>query len=170
MKSIKHFTYLMILITALSSCNRLYWQRNKVRAAKRKQHQTMQLYINNKVPYIFNDDFNELVEKNCKKEFEKLGYSFNYKDTPDFVTVIKINMDSFTTSGVYTFNTGGTSSFWRTYKRNSVRAILFDYTITNTKFKTIKWSNQNDIYYFNDANTNSKRSNNMVKYTIRYGK
>lgn len=170
MRTIKYFTHLLILTMALSSCNQLYWQRNKVKAAKKKQLHTMQLYIDNKVPYIFNDEFNSRIEKNCKKEFEKMGYSFNFKDTPDFVTVIKINMDSFPTSGVYTFNSGGTTSFWRTYKRNNVRAILFEYTITNTKFKTIKWSNQNDIYYFNDANINSKRGNNMVKFTIRYGK
>lgn len=167
-------TKIAILFTAitlitLSGCQRLYWQRDKVRAVN-KTYQSMEVYIENKVPYIFNPDFDTKLKSTCKVEFERMGYTFIYKDTPDFVTVVKINMDSFATSGVYTFSAGGPTSFWKTYKRNNVRAILFDYKITNTKNKTVKWDNQNDIFYFYDAYRNSQRSNNMIKYTIRYGK
>ena len=167
-------TKIAILFTAitlitLSGCRRLYWQRDKVRAVN-KTYQSMEVYIENKVPYIFNPDFDTKLKSTCKVEFERMGYTFSYKDTPDFVTVVKINMDSFATSGVYTFSAGGPTSFWKTYKRNNVRAILFDYKINNTKNKTVKWANQNDIFYFYDAYRNSQRSNNMIKYTIRYGK
>ena len=158
-----------IILITLSGCQRLYWQRNKVRTGN-KSYQSMEVYIENKVPYIFNLDFDAKLKNTCKTEFERMGYTFNYKDTPDFITVIKINMDSFATSGVYTFGAGGPTSFWKTYKRNNVRAILFDYTITSTKYNTVKWANKNDIFYFYDAYRNSQRSMNMIKYTIRYGK
>ena len=163
-----------ILLTAtmlllISSCQRVYWQRNKVRSGKKKLP-SMEVYIENKVPYIFTTDFTDKLKQTCQKEFKKMGFTLTYKDTPDFVTVVKINMDSFATSGVYTFGAGGPTSFWKTYKRNNVRAILFDYKITDTKFKNVKWTNQNDIYYFADAYRNSQRSSNMIKYTIRYGK
>ena len=135
-------TKIAILFTAitlitLSGCQRLYWQRDKVRAVN-KTYQSMEVYIENKVPYIFNPDFDTKLKSTCKVEFERMGYTFSYKDTPDFVTVVKINMDSFATSGVYTFSAGGPTSFWKTYKRNNVRAILFDYKINNTKNKTVK--------------------------------
>lgn len=157
------------MLTMLLSCHQVYWQRNKVRVGKRL-NQSIRVDIENKVPQIFNSSFNARLKETCEKEFVRMGYTLKYKEQPDFIATITIGMDSFNVEGIYTFHSAGITSFFRTYKKDNVRAILFNYNMVNTRYKTVKWQENNDIYYFDDTDRNSRRSNNMIKYTIRYGK
>lgn len=158
-----------LLISFISGCHQVYWQRNKVRVGKRL-NQSVKVEINNQVPYVFNTDFNAKLKSTCEKEFTRMGYTLQYKELPDFIATITISMDSFKVEGVYTFHSAGLTSLFRTYKKDNVKAILFNYNMVSTKYKTVKWQENNDIYYFDDSDRNSRRSNNMIKYTIRYGK
>lgn len=158
----------VLLLLLSMGCQKRYWHR-KVSYTK-KATQSIMVVIDNKVPYVFRDDFNSTLKKTCEKEFESMGYSLVYKDSPDFVANVKIDMDSFSVNGVYVLGKGGPSFFWQAYKKTRVYALLFDYKISYVRNKAIKWEEHNDIYYFDDVYKNSSRANNMIKYTIRYGK
>jgi hypothetical protein len=153
----------------LFSCHQLYWQRNKVRVSPKHKTLTVDVQIINKVPEIFTTDFGERLKDACKNEFERMGYNTNFKDSADLVAFVTIGMDSFTVKGSYALSQGR-ESFWRMYKRDQVKAILFDYKIYDRKRLLTRWTNQNDIYYFSDEARNTRRSINMIRYTIRYGK
>lgn len=158
----------IILLTTLS-CRQVYWQRNKVRSSGKQLNYSIAVEIKNTVPEIFNPNFNQSLKENCEKEFLRMGYKLTYKDKPDYLATITISMDTFSINGTYTFGQGP-RTIWQTYKRDKVKAILFDYQIFNIKLARTKWLEQNDIYYFDDVDRNAKRSINMIKYTIRYGK
>ncbi len=160
---------LTIAVLLLLGCHQRYWQR-KVVFVPQKATQSVRVIIDNKVPYVFKDDFNAVLKKTCEKEFERMGYSIIAKDSPSFIANIKIDMDSFPVNGVYVLGKGGPTYFWQAYKKTKVYALLFDYKISYLKGGAIKWEEHNDIYYFDDVFKNSKRANNMIKYTIRYGK
>lgn len=158
----------VVLFILISACHKRYWQRRVVHVQRGKQ--SIKVVVDNKVSYVFKDGFNLALKKSCEKEFEKMGYSLIYKDSPDFVANIRINLDSFPVNGVYVLGKGGPTAFWQTYKKTKVYALLFDYKITYMKNNAIKWEEHNDIYYFDDVYRNSNRATNMIKYTIRYGK
>lgn len=159
-----------LLLIILSSCHQLYWQRNKIRIRQKQEKPSIEVRIKNKTPYIFNRAFSDELRKVCEEEFVRIGYTTEIKDTPDYIAFIKVDLDSFPVSGVYVFGMGGPSTFWRPYRKEKVYAILFDYRIINNRGTTVKWEEHNDIYYFDNIERNSRRSKNMVKYTIRYGK
>ncbi|MCU0423680.1 MAG: hypothetical protein MUC81_12810 [Bacteroidia bacterium] len=161
--------FITLIIFTLSACNKLYWHRSKVRVGK-KPIASIQVKINNRAPHIFNSNFNTDLEKTCEKEFIKMGYTTSYKDTPDYIAFVTVSYDSFPTQGIYYYGLGGATLFTRHYRKEKVYAILFNYLIVHTKFKSTKWENKNDIFYFDNADRNSRRSINMVKYSIRYGK
>ncbi|MFN7313850.1 MAG: hypothetical protein ACK5UI_10255 [Bacteroidota bacterium] len=168
MKNIKTSGIILIVCFSLIACKQQYWYRNKVKI-ERTVVQSIKVEIENKVPFIFNDRFERDLINDCEKEFIKMGYTTAFKDTPDYVATIQIGLDSFPVKGIYRFGMGGPSSFLRAYKKESVKAILFRYQLFNTRFQTFKWFEENDIYYFDDNDKNSRRSRNMIKYTIRYG-
>jgi len=159
---------ILIFCVLLIGCKQQYWYRNKVKIG-RTAMQSVQVQIVNTVPFIFNNRFETDLIKDCEKEFIKMGYTTTFKDSPDYVATIHIGLDSFPVKGIYRFGMGGPSSFLRAYKKESVKAILFRYQLFNTRFRNIKWFEENDIYYFDDNDKNSRRSRNMIKYTIRYG-
>lgn len=163
-------TLAIILITILSSCQQLYWQRNKVRVRQPAKPFSIQVFISNNKSPFFTETFNSDLKTICEDEFVRMGYCLKFKDTPDFTATVKIDMDSFATRGYYVIGTGGPGFFWKAYRKTRVYAILFDYKITNTRNKKTKWEEKNDIYFFDNVNRDSRRSKNMVKYTIRYGK
>ncbi|MES2690713.1 MAG: hypothetical protein V4658_09940 [Bacteroidota bacterium] len=160
----------IILIAVLSSCQQIYWQRSKVRVRQPLRAPSIQVFVNNHRSPFFNETFNKDLKTICEKEFLRMGYCLNFKDTPDFTATVKIDMDSFSTKGYYVIGTGGPGFFWKHYRKDKVYAILFDYKISNTRNKKTKWEEKNDIYFFDNINRDSRRSINMVKYTIRYGK
>jgi hypothetical protein len=162
------FTALLML--TLSACHKHYWQRNKIRIRQQQKKPSIEVRIRNKTPYIFNLTFTDELKTVCEQEFERMGYTIAQTDSPDYIAFIRVDMDSFPVTGVYVFGMGGPSSFWRPYRKEKVYAILFDYRIVNNRSTTVKWEERNDIYYFDNAERNSRRSKNMVKYTIRYGK
>lgn len=167
MRKLLLITSIFLLITL--SCTQVYWQRNKVRSSGKQLNYSIAVEIKNTVPEIFNSTFNDLLKENCEKEFLRMGYKLTYKDKPDYLATITIKMDTFAVHGTYTYGQGN-RTFWRTYKKDQVKAILFDYQIFNIKLARTKWLEQNDIYYFDDIDRNARRSINMIKYTIRYGK
>ncbi len=153
----------------LTACHQLYWQRNKVRVSPKHRTLTVDVRIINKVPGIFTADFDERLKSACNNEFERMGYKTFFKDSADLIAFVTIGLDSFTVKGTYALSQGR-ESFWQMYRRDHVKAILFDYRIMDRRSLLTKWSNQNDIYYFYDESKNSRRSINMIRYTIRYGK
>jgi hypothetical protein len=159
---------LTIAVLLLLGCHKRYWDRRV--GAPQKPRQSIRVVIDNKVPYVFKDGFTTVLKKTCEKEFEDMGYSTIYKDSPHFIANITIDMDSFPVKGVYVLGKGGPTYFWQAYKKTKVYALLFDYKISYLKGGAIKWEEHNDIYYFDDVFKNSRRANNMIKYTIRYGK
>lgn len=160
---------LFILALTLTNCGRLYWQRNKVRSTGKNLNRSMGVQIDNRVPHIFTNDFEEQLKEECTKEFIRMGYKINYTDSPDYWCFVKINLDSFKVSGVYAFSSARLIT-WRTIEKAKVYSIMFDYQIKHAKTHRNKWVGQNDIYYFDNIYRNTKRSINMIKYSIRYGK
>lgn len=163
-------TMAIVLVVTLCSCQQMYWQRSKVRVRQPARPLSIQVFITNNKSAFFTENFNKNLQTVCEKEFERMGYCLNFKDTPDFMATVKIDLDSFSTKGYYVVGTGGPSFFWKAYKKTRVYAILFDYKISNTRTRKTKWEEKNDIYFFDNMNRDSRRSTNMVKYTIRYGK
>lgn len=160
---------LLSLVLLTGSCRQLHWQRAKVRVRSTGKVYSVEVVIENKKPYLFKEGFNEKLKAVCGREFEKLGYTLKYKDKPDYIALIRIDMDSFSTSGYAVVGGGGPTSFWRPYRKDRVYALLFDYALTSTRFSTPKWVEKNDIYFFGDIDRDTRRSLNMIKYTIRYG-
>lgn len=159
-----------IIMLVLSSCHKLYWQRNKIRIRQQHKKPSIEVRIKNKAPHIFNRGFTDELKAVCEEEFLRIGYIISQTDSPDYVAFVRVDMDSFPVTGVYVFGMGGPSSFWKPFRKEKVYAILFDYRIVGNRSNTVKWEEHNDIYYFDNAERNSRRSKNMVKYTIRYGK
>lgn len=165
------------LLPMLFACHRIHWQRNKVRVrthaeASSEQYVTkpsISIRVNNRSPYIFSPEFTDELKLICEKEFERLGYEPMQGDATDYLANIRIEIDSFPVTGVYVFGKGGPSSFWKPYRKEKVYAIVFDYELIDNKYKSIRWKESNDIYYFDDPERNTRRSKSMVKYTIRYG-
>jgi hypothetical protein len=164
-------TLLLLTVSTIlfCSCNKLYWHRTKYRVRQPVKPPSIEVEILNKVPSLFQEDFNEKLKEVCEKEFYKIGYCRNTKPEPDYRATITISMDSFATKGIY-YISEGRASFFKPYERSKVFAILFDYQLINVKYKKVKWVDKNDIFFFNNQRKDARRSKNMVKFTIRYGK
>lgn len=159
----------LFLFIIIIGCNKIYWHRAKVSSSVVKT-QSIIVQINNTVPYAFKPDFNKELKKYCEVEFARMGYKIKETLPADFVATITINKDSFPVNGSYVFSKGGSSYFWQAYKKTKVHALLFKYDIKHTINNATKWHEENDVYYFDDVYKNSRRTKNMIKYTIRYGK
>lgn len=167
MKTQKLLLICCVLLINLS-CNQIYWQRNKIRVSSRYRNQRIELIINNTTPQIFTQKFEAELREACKKEFKRIGAIVDFTEKPDFTATVTIKTDSFNIKGTYAL-TVDKESTWHMYKKDHVKAILFNYSIFDLKRNLLNWTQQNDIYYFNDETRNSRRSINMIRYSIRYG-
>jgi hypothetical protein len=128
----------------------------------------VEILIENTTPKTFDANFDRELLEACKNEFKRIGAIVDFEENPDYTAIVTIKLDSFNIKGTYAI-TSGKGSSWHMYRKDHVKAILFDYKVFDTKRKVTNWAQQNDIYYFENETRNTRRSINMIKYTFRYG-
>ncbi len=164
----KNITLLLCLLLMISGCQQRYWYRMKFDFFTPKPRKKVAVIINNYADDWLEPNFDKVMQKKCEIIFKRKKFDIASPDTADFVFYLDVIIDSFNVAGIA----------WRldeksrtdvspySYKRQGVKAIMFNYKMVRRKEKVIEWKETNDLFYYDDYR-DLGRSVGMVRYTIK---
>lgn len=130
---------------------------------------SVKITIDNRVPDLLSNEFEEVMRKACVKELKRKGFYELPIDSPQFHFTLVLKVDSFNAgireskpNAVYT---PAPSKEYYTFK-HTVKAIMFDCVLRNYKQGWKQWEIGDDLYYFGETR-DIGRSEGMVRYLIR---
>lgn len=162
----------IFLVFMLMGCGQRYWYRLKLDGSSIKRY-TIKVDVVNHTPKLLSQDFEAILKKGALKELKKFGYYETPKDSPDYFLVLQLAIDSFNTAlynqqtkiAIYTDSVVKAPN---AYKFNrTVRAILMQCDLVQRKPLKRKWTNYEDIFYFDDFRRDVGRSEGVVRFLIR---
>ncbi len=171
--------FVCLFVIFFSSCSKLYWYRLKIKAAKEPNKSTFTIVINNEAPQYLSKQFENGIKGICIHALNKKGFVESKKDTPDYLFVIFLKIDSFEKSTFVTYRNGYATSYrpTTTYPNPTYssfssylksKEISFDYNLINTKYHLHSWSNHSEFYFFGNELRDLRRSKSMINYALKH--
>lgn len=162
MKNKLHIVFLWAICLGwilFSSCGKLYWYRTKVNADRVSEKLTFKLVINNRAPEYLSEQFENNIRGICVHALIKKGFVEAKKDTPDYLFIVYVKVDSFEIKTPIHFRNGYTSSYkltnpnpvatYTSFSRyHSAKEISFDYNLVYTKYNLSHWTSKSEFYFF----------------------